>query len=246
MFDKLLLHLTTKWSKDKQYYKMVYDLFGFRANNIDLYKLALIHRSASMCLDDGTTLNNERLEFLGDAVIEAIVSDYLFVEFPNDKEGFLSKLRSRIVSRTTLNSIAVHIGLDKHVVVLLNNGMYVQKHLYGNTLEAMIGAMYLDKGYDFVNRLIINKLFKSYLDIQNLIDHENDFKSRLIEFCQKEKFTIVFNTRHSEKSTNHVPHFHTIIEINGVNQGEGNGSSKKEAEQEAASTAASKFLTSIE
>lgn len=222
---------------------MVYDLFGFRANNIELYKLALIHRSASMCLADGTTLNNERLEFLGDAVLETIVSDYLFVEFPDDKEGFLSKLRSRIVSRTTLNSIATSIGLDKHIVVQFTSGMYVQKHLYGNTLEAMIGAMYLDKGYNFTNRLIINNLFKNHLDLDSLLEHENDFKSRLIEFCQKEKFSINFVTRPSDKATSHIPHFHTVIEINGVNQGEGEGSSKKEAEQQAAAIAAAKFIT---
>ncbi|MFI3265868.1 MAG: ribonuclease III [Rikenellaceae bacterium] len=243
MFDRLLLRLTTNRSKDKQYYNMVYDLFGFRANNIELYKLALIHRSASMCLQDGTMLNNERLEFLGDAVLETIVSDYLFVEFPDHKEGFLSKLRARIVSRTSLNEIATKIGLDKHIVVQFTGGMYIQKHLFGNTLEAMIGAMYLDKGYNFTNRLIINELFKKYLDLQSLLDNEDDHKSRLIEFCQKEKLTINFVTIPSDKATNHIPHFHTNIEIAGEVQGEGEGGSKKEAEQRAASVAMAKLGT---
>ena len=116
-------------------------------NNIELYKLALIHRSASLFLEDGTPINNERLEFLGDAVIEAIVSDYLFIEFPEHDEGFLTQLRSRIVSRSTLNALGIRLGLDKHIIVQ-GGGNFAQKHLYGDALEAMMGAIYLDKGYD--------------------------------------------------------------------------------------------------
>lgn len=237
MFEKLLLSLKPNWSKDRHYYQIVHDMFGFWADNIELYKLALIHRSASLSLDDGTTLNNERLEFLGDAVFDAIVSDYLFIEFPEHKEGFLSQLRARIVSRSTLNTIATNIGLDKHIVVLYNNTMYVQKHLYGNAFEAMIGAMYLDKGYDFTNRLIINDIFKKYLDVDDIIDHESDHKSRLIEHCQKQKQKINFITNLSDKSTGHLPHFISTIEIDAEVKGEGEGGSKKEAEQRAAAVA---------
>ena len=140
----ILLALKLRWSRDREYYKIVKHLFGFLPNNIELYKLALIHRSASLFLEDGTPINNERLEFLGDAVIEAIVSDYLFIEFPERDEGFLTQLRSKIVSRSTLNALGLRLGLDRHIIVQ-GGGNFAQKHLYGDALEAMVGAMYLDK-----------------------------------------------------------------------------------------------------
>ena len=123
---------------------MVDDLFGFVPHNIELYKLALIHKSASLVLDDGRAINNERLEYLGDAIIEAVTSDYLFIEFPDRDEGFMTQLRSKIVSRQSLNALAVHIGLDGYVIS--NGAGVVQKHIYGDAFEAMMGAIYLDQG----------------------------------------------------------------------------------------------------
>ena len=159
MAGSILLALKLRWSRDREYYKIVKHLFGFLPNNIELYKLALIHRSASLFLEDGTPINNERLEFLGDAVIEAIVSDYLFIEFPERDEGFLTQLRSKIVSRSTLNALGLRLGLDRHIIVQ-GGGNFAQKHLYGDALEAMVGAMYLDKGYEFANRLFINEILR--------------------------------------------------------------------------------------
>ncbi len=190
----------SRWGRDREYYRLVRDMFGIRAHNIELYKLALMHRSASIDLDDGTHLNNERLEFLGDAVLEAIVSDYLFIEFPDKNEGFLTQVRSKIVSRTSLNDIAVRIGLDKHVIVQ-HNSNHIQKHLYGDALEAMIGAIYLDKGYDFTNRLIINDIIGRHLDLNQVTQIETDFKSRLIEWGQKHRLKVVFDTVPSEYHT---------------------------------------------
>ncbi|MCD7963680.1 MAG: hypothetical protein LUF90_09100 [Rikenellaceae bacterium] len=118
---------------------MVDNIFGVYPNNIELYKLALIHRSATIRLENGTPINNERLEFLGDAVLESIVSDFLFIEYPKENEGFLSKVRSRIVSRSTLNNICKKIGLDKFLITQQSN-KHLQKHLYGDALEAMVGA----------------------------------------------------------------------------------------------------------
>ena len=116
MIDRLLFPFRVWFSKDRQFYKALNDIFGIYPNNIELYKLALIHKSASIVLDDGTHINNERLEYLGDAVIEAVVSDMLYIDFPYEKEGALTQLRSRIVSRSSLNELALRLGLDEYVV----------------------------------------------------------------------------------------------------------------------------------
>ena len=116
MFDFLIRPLRRRFGRDKAFYVAIDDMFGFMPHNIELYKLALIHKSASVELDDGSHINNERLEFLGDAVIESITSDFLFIEFPDRDEGFMTQLRSKIVSRQSLNRIASEIGLDRHVI----------------------------------------------------------------------------------------------------------------------------------
>ncbi len=234
MFDPIRLFFKLRYSSDKAYYKIVNDLFGICPNNIELYKLALIHRSASLFLDDGTPINNERLEFLGDAVIESIVSDYLFIEFPEANEGFLTRLRSRIVSRSALNCLSQKIGLDRHIITQAQN-IYMQRHLLGDALEAMMGAVYLDKGYDFTNRLLINRLLKKYVDLDGMTEQETDFKSRLIEWSQKNKS----DTTPSEHYTNQAPHFRTHVYIDGQCAGTGEGHSKKSSEQKAAQVAMS-------
>ena len=113
MFDSLLLPVKCRWGKDRKYYRIVRDVFGFCPNNIELYKLALVHKSASVVLSDGSSMNNERLEFLGDAVLEAIISDYLFIEYPDRDEGFLTQVRSKIVSRAALNTLSDILGLSQ-------------------------------------------------------------------------------------------------------------------------------------
>ncbi|MBE5034076.1 ribonuclease III [Gallalistipes aquisgranensis] len=233
MFGFLLRPLRKRFGRDREYYKIVDTVFGISPDNIELYKLALIHRSASLLTEDGVPLNNERLEFLGDAVLEAVVSDYLFIEFPGRDEGFLTQMRSKIVSRATLNQISIRIGLSQHII-MQQGGVYVQKHLFGDALEAMIGAIYLDKGFDFVNRLLINRILKENINLQTITRTESDFKSRLIEWCQKSRREIVFDTAHTPESTAQSPEFRSRVLIDGVEMGYGNGSSKKEAEQHAA------------
>lgn len=208
-------------------------MFGFIPNNIELYKLALIHKSASLVLEDGRAINNERLEFLGDAVIEAVTSDYLFIEFPEQDEGFLTQLRSKIVSRQSLDALAVHIGLDLRVIS--NNGTGVaQKHIFGDAFEAMMGAVYLDQGYEFVNRLLINRIYARCLNLGELTESETDFKSRLIEWCQKNRRKIVFRTGHDREYAMNHPVFCSTVLVDGIEVGHGSGDSKKEAEQHAA------------
>lgn len=233
MLDFLLRPFRRRFGADKHYYAMVDDLFGFIPNNIELYKLALIHKSASVLLPDGRSVNNERLEYLGDAVIEAVTSDYLFIEFPDRDEGFLTQLRSKIVSRQSLNGLAEQLGLDRHLILNQAPGV-TQKHIYGDAFEAMMGAIYLDQGYNFVNRLLINRIYFRLLDMEQLTASENDFKSRLIEWCQKNHHRFSFETTFDKGSRTNHPLFYTTVMIDGLEVGHGSGESKKEAEQHAA------------
>lgn len=232
MFNAIKSALQLRFGRDKYYYRMVEELFGFLPNNVELYKLALVHRSASIVLDDGVTINNERLEFLGDAILEAIVSDYLFIEYPNSDEGFLTQMRSKIVSRSTLNVLSKSLGVGNYIVAHKNGGA-TNKHIYGDTLEAFIGAIYLDKGFDFVNRLIITQILPNNINLESVFQVETDYKSRLIEWCQKSKRTIEFRTEPAKNSTSQRPVFHSVVFIDGEQIGFGEGDSKKEAEQSA-------------
>jgi ribonuclease-3 len=233
MFDFILRPLRRRFGEDKQFYVAIDDMFGFIPHNIELYKLALIHKSASVELEDGSHINNERLEFLGDAVIESITSDYLFIEFPDRDEGFMTQLRSKIVSRQSLNRIASELGLDRHVISNAA-GNATQKHIYGDAFEAMMGAIYLDQGYDFANRLLINDIYARYLSIDDILQSETDFRSRLIEWCQKNHHTIEFRTAQDSSSSGIHPTFHSTVYIGGIAAGYGVGDSKKQAEQQAA------------
>ena len=232
MFDFLLRPFRRNYGKDKMFYRAIDDMFGFIPNNIELYKLALIHKSASIVLENGQHINNERLEFLGDAVIESVTSDYLFIEFPDKNEGALTQLRSKMVSRQSLNGVAKLIGLDDHVITNSSSGAS-QKHIYGDAFEAMMGAIYLDQGYNFVNRLLINKIFVKYLKLDTLLESEVDFKSRLIEWCQKNHHTIEFSTANDKTYSTAHPFFYSKVLIDGMEVGYGAGESKKEAEQRA-------------
>jgi ribonuclease-3 len=232
MLRFLIMPFRKRFGANRHYYRIISDILGIYPNNIELYKLALIHRSASLVLPDGRTMNNERLEFLGDAVLEAIISDYLFLSFSDEDEGFLTKMRSKIVSRATLNDLCIKIGLAEHIVS--HSGGFTQKHLYGDALEAIIGALYLDKGYDCASRVMIGRILGRNLDIDTVTDTETDHKSRLIEWCQKSKHTIRFHTEMTEDSSYQKPVFRSVAFIDDMEMGYGIGSSKKEAEQHAA------------
>ena len=223
------------WGADREYYRTFRRIFGTTPDNIELYKLALVHRSASVKVE-GKSMNNERLEYLGDAVLEAIVSDYLFIEYPNESEGFLTKTRAKIVSRQSLNALAIKLGLDK-MVIYNATGNFTQKHLFGDCFEALLGALYLDKGYNKVNRIVINDLLARHINLDDLSHAENDHKSRLIEWCQKSKRTIHFHTELDGEHEGSTPSFIARVLIDDLRVGVGRGSTKKEAEQSAAQNA---------
>ena len=233
MIDFILRPIRRRFGKDRKFYAAIDDMFGFIPHNIELYKLALIHKSASVTLDDGRQINNERLEFLGDAVIESVTSDYLFIEFPDQNEGFLTQLRSKMVSRQSLNEVAKRLKLDTHVITH-SSASFSQKHIYGDAFEAMMGAISLDQGYDFVNRLLINRIFGDYLRTGALLEEETDFKSRLIEWSQKNRHQVEFRTEHDKEYASNHPVFYCTVLVDGMEVGHGAGDSKKEAEQRAA------------
>ena len=235
MFDFILRPIRRNFGRDKSYYRIIDDMFGFLPHNIELYKLALIHKSSSVEIN-GQSINNERLEFLGDAVIESITSDYLFIEYPNYDEGKLTKPRSKLVSRQSLNAIACKLGLDKHIICC-RSVIATQKHIFGDAFEAMIGAIYLDQGYNFANRLLINNIYSSNLSLEEVDETETDFKSRLIEWGQKNHHTVQFRTKGAPTGAGATRSFHCTVLVDNLEVGHGIGSSKKEAEQRAAQSA---------
>lgn len=212
------------------------EITGFRTSNIRLYEAAFIHRSASFTLPDGQRINNERLEFLGDAVLDAILSDYLFEKFPEASEGFMTKIRSRIVNRDILNQLAVSMGLDKILVSHVNTH-FPTKNLYGDALEALIGALFVDRGFKKTKKLFINRVFKKYLDLEKIVDTDTDYKSLVFEWTQKKKANLTFEYKEEYDFTHRKSVFSATLLIDKKVYGTGQGASKKEAEQEAAGKA---------
>lgn len=205
-------------------------LLGFRPLNLRLYEKAFIHRSATHTLPDGVRINNERLEFLGDAIIDSIISDYLFRLYPGAPEGFLTKTRARIVNREMLNQLGLSMGLDKLVLSNLAPSDS-PRNLYGNALEALAGALFIDKGYERTRRFFIGRVLKKHLDLEAVLAAETDYKSLIMEYCQKNKQKINFTSR--DKTGNNGPHplFTVDLQINDETVAQGEGQTKKEAEQ---------------
>jgi ribonuclease-3 len=211
-------------------------ILGFRPGNLKLYEIAFIHRSASFTLPDGKKVNNERLEYLGDAVLDAILSDFLFEKFPDANEGFLTKIRSRIVNRDILNQLAVSMGINK---ILISNvsSSHPTKNLYGDAFEALIGSVFLDKGFKKTKKLFLKNVLNKYLDLNVIVSTDTDYKSLVFEWVQKNKSNLIFTYNEEYDFNLKKSVFSTTLFIDKEELGEGHGSSKKEAEQEAASMA---------
>lgn len=211
-------------------------ILGFRPGHRQLYELAFIHKSASIKLPDGSHVNNERLEFLGDAILDAVISHYLFEIYDHQDEGFLTKIRSKIVNRDNLNALAEKVGIDSLLISNVNQHM-LGRNLYGNALEALIGAIYLDRGYQFTKKYLIRRVIHHYLDLKELEKTEMDFKSLVIEWAQKHKKEIRFCSSDQFDEENNQLHFSVKLFIDGQPVGSGEGLSKKEAEQHASEKA---------
>lgn len=224
----------------REFKAQIRKILGISPGNIGVYEMALIHRSASIKLPDGSRANNERLEFLGDAILNSILSDFLFRNYQNASEGFMTKMRSKIVNRELINQLAVSIGLDK---ILVSNipASSTTKKLYGNALEAFIGALFIDKGYVKTRKIFIENILKKHVDFQKLLTTNNDFKSLVFEWTQKRKLNLSFvnNEDYDFKSKKSV--FTSTLLIEKTEYGKGLGTSKKEAEQEASCQAWNKI-----
>lgn len=222
--------------KDKKFYWLLCNRLNIVPGKLKLYEIAFLHRSASVVFSDGSVVNNERLEYLGDAVLDAVIADYLFKKFPRKKEGFLTQMRSKIVKRSNLDVLARKIGIDELIVSNTHRNVH-KKHIYGDALEALIGAIYLDKGYTRTRKYIVNNVIKSFVDLDQLINKETDFKSRIIEWGQKNKYNIIFETKEEYLELEQSPIFVSVIRVGDSTLGTGQGKSKKEAEQNASEQA---------
>ena len=229
----------------KEPYLSFYNILGFYPDRIDLYKEAMTHRSSSIRSKKGKWVNNERLEFLGDAILDAIVADILYKKFENKKEGFLTSTRSRIVQRDTLNKIAVELGLDK-IIVSSTRNLAHNTNIYGDALEALIGAIYLDQGYRVAKKFVFETLIKEHINIDKVLKSEVDFKSRLIEWGQKNRIDVRFEVIDSSYDNQNNPVFVSCVKVGEVEIGTGKGYSKKESHQKAAKMAIKKLRESNE
>lgn len=231
--------------KNRESYLCFYRILGFYPRNIEIYEQALLHKSSSVKSDKGRLLNNERLEFLGDAILDAVVADIVYKEFEGKKEGFLTNTRSKIVQRDTLNKLAVEIGLDKLIKSSTRSSSH-NSYMCGNAFEAFIGAIYIDRGYEACKVFMEEKIIKPYIDLDKVARKEVNFKSKLIEWSQKNKISISFELIEQFLDPGSNPVFQTEVLVEGQSAGTGIGYSKKESQQNAAQMALKKIKSSPE
>ncbi len=236
MFIPLFKSIKLFSRKGRKFYRFINSTTGIRPGKTALYQQALIHKSALRRKHSNEPFNNERLEYLGDAILGAIVAQELYNLYPSEDEGFLTKTRSRIVSRTNLNQIAQDMGLKKWIR-FHPPGDISQTHILGDALEAIIGAVFLDKGYGSARKFVRNRILAQYLDLKQIVENDTNYKSILIEWGQKNKCPVHFITEEYPESKENTPVFIARAIIRDQVSGEGKGSSKKEAEQKAASEA---------
>ncbi len=219
--------------KDKELFCALHQIMGFYPHHIAHYKIALTHKSSGMRNEKGRPLNNERLEFLGDAMLGAVVGHIVFDHFTNKREGFLTNTRSKLVSRESLGHLATEMGL---VDLIHFNGQQNAHNSYmaGNAFEALVGAIYLDQGYDAVVRFVKKRILKQMINIDTVAYKEVNFKSKLLEWTQKNRVKLEFKIQKQATDDKGSPVFAYQVMIEGLQGGKGNGFSKKEAQQVAA------------
>ena len=214
-----------KTKEDKQLIDAINFILGYKTSKPELYKLALLHKSIK------TEESNERLEFLGDAILGLIVAKHLFKLYPFKDEGLLTKIRSKIVSRDSLNNVGRKMGLKKLInIKKIKTKSYDSIH--GDALEAIIGACYLEKGFDFCERKVVNNILLPYFDLDDLTTQTHNFKSKVLEWAQKERKKIDFIVEKT-KTSNRFSQFKSILKLNGKKVSVGYGKNKKNAEKDA-------------
>ncbi len=229
MFTGFLSFIKYVFKPDKRFAKSIKRITGYYPNHLEYYRTALIHRSKSLKAKGGFLVNNERLEFLGDSVLDLLIGEYLYKKFPQKQEGYLTQCRSRIVNGENLSDLTKHLGLDKLVktnVKVNTKGL----HLYGDAFEAFLGALYLDRGFKVAGKFIYRTILPKYLDVVELEHHNHNYKSQLIEWGQKNRRPVKFETSLDAPGSKY---FLSLVIIDGTELGSGVGISKKEAEQQA-------------
>lgn len=236
MFTTLVDYIHYLFSEDKTFLQQLHHILGFFPRDISVYREALIHRSINHYRTNEKKKDNERLEYLGDAVIESVVSDILFHHFPEKKEGFLTSVRSKIVQRSSLNRIAKEIGLVELIQSTHINHTH-NSFISGNAFEALIGAIYLDRGYAYCFRFFEQRIIGKHVDIDKVAKEDNNFKSKLIEWSQKTQYKVDFELVSENTTGTNSPTFCTRVRVEGIEFGTGFGYSKKESQQRAAQEA---------
>jgi ribonuclease III len=229
---KILKLPKRKPKKDDKLIRAIENIAGISPSNIELYKLAVVHSSIARENGSGFKESNERLEYLGDAILGAAVADFLFKKFPYKSEGFLTEIRSRLVNREALNLLARKIGVG-NIVQYDQKNAHLQQVILGNTLEAIVGAIYLDKGYLRTKKFVIDKLITPNYDLEELVNSNSNFKSKIIEWAQREGKEVKFEIVNVKKGKNHKEFTAQVI-VDNDPKGTGYGNSKKKAEQDAA------------
>jgi len=226
---RIFIAISYLFSKNRAFYIQLFSILKFFPRKLANYKLAFIHKSASEKNKLGLTINNERLEYLGDAVLGSVIADFLYRKFPEEDEGFLTQARSKIVNGEKLSNLAVLIHLDR-LVKSRAQATLGKKNLYGDAFEALIGSIFLDIGYKRTERFILRRIIKKHIDIQKLIATDTNYKSQLLEWCQKQKKELEFYTDQDPYQENF---FISMVSIDKKTFSTGEGRSKKEAEQSA-------------
>jgi ribonuclease III len=221
-----------KTTNDQKLIRAIQNIAGLTPSNLELYRLATLHSSIAQENKHGLKESNERLEYLGDAILGAAVADFLFKKFPFKPEGFLTEIRSRIVNREALNQLARKIGVA-NIVQFDNKNSHLQQVILGNTLEAIVGAIYLDKGYLRTRKFVIDKMIAPNYDLDELVNSDSNFKSKVIEWAQREGKEVRFEIVNVKKARNHKE-FTAQVLVDSEPKGTGYGNSKKKAEQDAA------------
>ena len=229
---RLINRIFNSSSPDKQLLLQLEHLLGFTPTHISYYRLALMHRSKP----EDQTDSNERLEFLGDAILGAIIAEYLFKKYPYQPEGYLPELRSRIVRRETMNNVALRMGLNKLVQYNQNDRGLSRSHIFGNALEALIGAVYLDQGFIKTRKFILNQLVREYIDLDTMESTDTNYKNQLLSWAQRNNKELAFDTI-DEKTEGSRKLFTVGIMLDNELVASGTGYNKKEAGQVAAQKA---------
>lgn len=236
MIRKIVQKIKLFSSPRKEFYLFLKSLLDSYPENVKLYDTAITHKSASIIDSQGNYVNNERLEYLGDAILGAAIADFLYNRFPNQDEGYLTQMRSKLVNRSFLTQLTYQIGLDQFVDSNTTNTLETS-HIYGDVLEALIGAIYLDKGYREAKKFITRKLLYGHVNLEEIQNTNTNYKSQLIEWSQKYKKEILFDTIEKSPENSKQPLFVTEVSLDEKAMGKGSGTSKKEAQQSASKVA---------